>query len=182
MEGNMIRSIWLPAAILACWAWTPAWADEKRPDAKGGSSLDNEFLLKAHSANNAELEYSKLVEKRSANQKVKDFAEQMLRDHREVRESLGKLFKDRKVGSVAGTEREVRDEVDRLSKLSGAEFDREYMKRLVQDHDAALTLFETQARDGKDNAITAWTKEVLPTLKKHQQQAKELSDEVNGKK
>jgi putative membrane protein len=176
----MTRRLLLAVAALALLTAGPLQAEGKEP--KGGAALDNDFLIKSHSVNHAQIEYSKLAEKRASGQKVKEYSQLMLRDQREIQEALAKLLKDRKTSSVTGPERETRDEVDRLSKLEGAEFDREYMQRMVKEHDAVVTLFETQARDGKDNAITAWAKETLPTLKKHQQQAKELSDEVAGKK
>jgi predicted outer membrane protein len=49
-------------------------------------------------------------------------------------------------------------EADRLSKLSGAEFDREYMKAMVNDHQEAVRFFEQHAgpggQSGRNDAST----------------------------
>lgn len=42
---------------------------------------------------------------------------------------------------------------DRLSKLLGAEFDREYAKLMVKDHEKDVAEFEKESQDGKDESI-----------------------------
>lgn len=64
---------------------------------------------------------------------------------------------------------------DRLSKLSGAEFDQAFMEQMVKDHTQAVTLFENQATNGKDAEVKAWAAKTLPTLKEHLQLAQEIS-------
>jgi putative membrane protein len=70
---------------------------------------------------------------------------------------------------------------DKMSKLSGAEFDREYMKHQVEDHDKAVALFERQAKKGKDAELKAFAERTLPTLKEHQQMARDIHSKVSGK-
>jgi putative membrane protein len=71
--------------------------------------------------------------------------------------------------------------MDKMSKLSGAEFDREYMKHQVADHDKAVALFERQAKNGKDAELKAFAERTLPTLKEHQQMARDIHAKVGGK-
>src|SRR5262245_3036030 len=170
-RGSMYRVTRILTAALALGLTTTAQAQEEE---QGRTQLDNDFLVKAHSCNNAAIEFSKLADKRAASDKVKEFAKQMRKEHEAIQEGLSRLFKDRKIASVAGLEKEFRDERDRLSKLEGADFDRAYLKRVAEDHEKAVSHFEVQSRDGKDNAITAWAKENLPGLKKHQQTARDM--------
>lgn len=71
--------------------------------------------------------------------------------------------------------------MDKMAKLSGAEFDREFMKHQVADHDKAVALFEKQSRNGKDAELKAFALRTLPTLKEHQQQAREIHSRVSGR-
>jgi putative membrane protein len=71
--------------------------------------------------------------------------------------------------------------MDKMAKLSGPEFDREYMRHQVADHDKAVALFEKQAKNGKDSELKAFAERTLPTLKEHQQLARELNSKVGGK-
>jgi putative membrane protein len=40
--------------------------------------------------------------------------------------------------------------LDKISGLSGADFDREYISQMVTDHSKALSAFTTEAKDTKD--------------------------------
>lgn len=71
--------------------------------------------------------------------------------------------------------------MDKMARLTGADFDREYMKHQVNDHDKAVALFERQSKSGKDSELKAFAGRTLPTLKEHQQMAKDINSRVNGK-
>ncbi|MGH2414845.1 MAG: DUF4142 domain-containing protein, partial [Microcystaceae cyanobacterium] len=55
----------------------------------------------------------------------------------------------------------------RLSKLSGATFDRELMNQMVIDHQKTVSLFEQEAQQGQDPDLKAWAAQTLPILKDH---------------
>ena len=62
-----------------------------------------------------------------------------------------------------------------LSGLSGEEFDHEYMRGQVQDHQTAVELFATEA-DQPTSSVDHLAGELLPTLRQHLQMAQEISD------
>jgi predicted outer membrane protein len=68
--------------------------------------------------------------------------------------------------------------MDRMSRYSGAEFDREYMRQQVKDHEKAVDLFQKQADKGKDPEIKAWASKMLPALREHQRMAREIATTV----
>jgi putative membrane protein len=70
--------------------------------------------------------------------------------------------------------------MDRLSGLSGAEFDREYMKQMVKDHEDAVSDFQKQSTRGKDSDIRAFAARTLPTLQEHLRMAREIDSKVRG--
>jgi len=71
--------------------------------------------------------------------------------------------------------------MDKMGKLSGADFDREYIKHQVADHDKAVALFEKQSRNGKDPELKAFAERTLPTLREHQQMVRDLNAKMGGK-
>jgi putative membrane protein len=79
------------------------------------------------------------------------------------------------------TKSEGQKVMDKLSKLSGADFDREYMKHMVEDHVKDVALFEKEAKNGKDADLKAWAEKTLPTLKEHLQMARDVNAKVGGK-
>jgi putative membrane protein len=70
--------------------------------------------------------------------------------------------------------------MDRLSGLSGAEFDREYMKHMVKDHEDAVSDFQKQSTRAKDPDIKAFAARTLPALQEHLRMAREIDARVRG--
>ena len=68
-------------------------------------------------------------------------------------------------------------EKERLSKLSGVAFDREYMKLMVEDHDKDVKAFQDEANGATDPDVKSFAAKTLPTLQTHQKMAKD----INGK-
>jgi putative membrane protein len=62
---------------------------------------------------------------------------------------------------------------DRMSKLSGANFDREFAKHMVDDHKKDIKEYEKASKQG--DAAGAYAKETLPTLHKHLETAQSLT-------
>ena len=140
--------------------------------------LDNDFLIKLASCHNAEIEISKLADKRSASSPVKDFASVLIKDHHAAYEKLGTLLKTRKLGVVTGLEKETRAELKRLGALEGNDFDRAYLQSTIKEHKNAISMFENQVKNGKEQDIRSHAQEMLPDLRKHLSKAEELNKTV----
>jgi predicted outer membrane protein len=67
-----------------------------------------------------------------------------------------------------------------LSGLSGAEFDREYMKQMVKDHEDAVSDFQKQSTRAKDPDIRAFAARTLPALQEHLRMAREIDGRLKG--
>ena len=57
--------------------------------------------------------------------------------------------------------------LDKLKGLSGADFDKEYVKDMVSDHETDVKAFEKQADNSTDPEVKAFAAKTLPVLKKH---------------
>src|SRR5947209_7720784 len=95
---------------------------------------DNDFLIKSISCGTAEVQASELAAKQAATDKVKDFANRMVKDHKQLNNELLTHAKGLKVAVVTGLEKDQRQRYDSLSKLKGNEFDREYMSWMTEAH------------------------------------------------
>jgi putative membrane protein len=62
---------------------------------------------------------------------------------------------------------------DRMSKLSGAKFDQEFIKHMVADHKKDIRDYDKEAK--KNDAVGSYAKETLPTLHKHLETAQSLA-------
>jgi putative membrane protein len=141
--------------------------------------LDREFLIAANVCCNAQMEYAKLADRRSARDDVKEFARMIQEDHKKGCDRIAEIVKDRKLAIVTGTEKETRERLDNLGKLRNATFDRAFLKRIEEDHEKAIKMCENQVSNGKDKEITAFARESLPKLKKHLEKAKSLQTKAS---
>lgn len=67
----------------------------------------------------------------------------------------------------------------RLSKLSGAGFDREYMQAMVDGHRKVAADVRKESQSGGDPDLKAWAGKVLPTVEAHLKQAETVNRSVH---
>ncbi|HEY6328500.1 MAG TPA: DUF4142 domain-containing protein [Blastocatellia bacterium] len=71
--------------------------------------------------------------------------------------------------------------LDRLGRLSGPAFDRQYMQLMVSDHRKDVAEFEREAARARDPQLKDWVVKTLPTLKSHLAQATSTLGKLNGR-
>jgi len=142
---------------------------------------DQHFMKEAAEGGMAEVQMGQLASQRASSDAVKQFGKRMADDHQKAADELKQLASQKGVALPTSLDRGHQRLYDRLSKLNGADFDRAYMKEMVKDHDRDVKAFQKEADAGKDSDVKAWAAKTLPTLKDHQQQAKQVHASVQGK-
>ena len=142
---------------------------------------DAHFIKEALQDNIAEVKLGELAQQRAASDAVREFGKRMATDHAKALDELKQLASQKGVAVPTALARGHQRLYDRLAKLSGAEFDRAYMKERAHDHDKDVKAFDKEANSGKDPDVKAWAAKTLPTLKEHQGQAKQVYASVQGK-
>lgn len=151
--------------------------------AKAGAALERgerRFIEKAAVDGMAEVELGKLAEQRASNPKVKAFAQRMVQDHTKANQELMDLAKAKGVTPPATLDREHRRDAEKLGKLEGAKFDREFMKHMVDDHKDAVQDFEKASRSAQDPQLKDFATRTLSTLQEHRQIAQTTYDAVKS--
>ena len=158
-----------------------------------GADNNREFLTRAMDGNMAEVELGRMAQNQAANADVKRFAQMMVTDHSKSLDSLKPIASRQGTPMVAQLDEEHRQLRDRLAALRGAEFDREYMRAMVDGHEKMADLLQTRANEDRlgDNKGTAtpersgdamaadinqWAAEKLPTTRHHLDEAKRIND------
>jgi putative membrane protein len=157
---------------------------QPRGDAKSGqgkmASGDEKFMMKTAQHGKAEVELGKLASEKATAPAVRQFGERMAADHGKANEELMQLAQQKGLTLPAEPDSAHKNARDRLSKLEGDAFDREYMQQMVRDHDADVREFDRQAKTAKDPDVKAWAGKTLPVLKEHQLKARELAASVKS--
>ncbi len=140
--------------------------------------FDSSFVTKAAVGGLAEVKLGQLAILKASNGDVKSFGQQMADDHGKANVELKDLAA--KKGFTLPTDVDAKHQAtyDRLSKLSGAEFDRAYMQEMVADHNEDVSEFRREATSGSDADVKAWAAKTLPTLEHHLQMAESTNAKV----
>jgi len=62
--------------------------------------------------------------------------------------------------------------------LSGAEFDRAYMREMLTDHREDVNEFRRESKSGSDPDVKGWAGKTLPPLEHHLQMAESTNAKV----
>lgn len=125
------------------------------------------FMTEAAKGGMAEVELSRLATTKSQNAEVKKFAQQMIQDHTNANAELKQLAGKKNVTLPTELDAEHKALRDKLSGLSGAEFEKEYVNAMVADHEKSVNLFKTQADNGTDADAKTFAAKTLPKLQGH---------------
>ena len=142
--------------------------------AKPLSSQDRKFVEAAAGAGAAEVEMARVAMERADSSDVKSFASRMVSDHEQAGNDLDKIAASK--GATLNDKMSAKDQaaLDRLRKLQGESFDREYVKSQLAAHKAAVALFDKQAKSGNDPELRQFAASTLPTLQDHLQLVQQL--------
>ena len=144
------------------------------------SSSDHDFLMDAAIGGLMEVELGRVAAQQAASAAVKQFGQRMVDDHSAANTELMTLAQSKGITLPTELDTKHREQVTKLSGMSGAEFDRAYMNMMVSDHNKDVAAFEKESTKGGDPDLKAFATKTLPTLKEHQQMAKAIHGNQGG--
>jgi putative membrane protein len=155
-------------------------AESSRESKSKLPSGEERFMKEAASGGLMEVELGKVAAEKGSHQRVKEFGKRMQADHSKANAQLKKIASSKGVELPTEASGEHKSTMDKLTKLSGAEFDREYMEAMVDDHKEDIEKFQTQADKGKDPEVKKFASESLPILKKHLELAQSTEKQIKS--
>jgi len=142
------------------------------------NEADREFVSKAATGGTAEVELGRVATQRAVRPSVRSFAERMVADHGRANAELAALARRKGLDVPTALEPSQQAMRDRLSGLSGPDFDRAYMSEIVRDHTEDIALFERAPEISSDPDLKAWATRSLPMLRDHLALARQVNSEV----
>jgi putative membrane protein len=141
-------------------------------------AADVRFMEKAAQGGMAEVKLGQLAADKGSSQAVKDFGQRMVTDHTKANNQLKDLASRKGVTLPDSLDAKDQTIYDHLSKLSGAEFDREYMRGMVKDHRTDVNEFRKESESAKDADVREFAKQTLPTLEEHLKLAQQDESQI----
>jgi len=169
------------------------------------SNSDKNFVSDQLSDGMAEIELAKVARDHAASPDVKQFAQMMIDDHTRAGDQLKQIATSNSIPIDTQIDNKQQNFTDKLSKLNGADFDKEYMSAMVDDHQDAVRALRSRVDENRsatdrltgknpenpaavkpeqsDNRLTMsineWAANTLPTVEQHLDRAKEIKDHVD---
>src|SRR5262245_29021841 len=144
------------------------------------ASGDHAFAMKAAQANMAEVELGKIAVDKAMKDDVKKFGQMMIDDHGKALDELKSVAQSKNITLPTTVDAEHKKLSDKLSKLSGAEFDRAYMQAMVDGHRKVAADLRKESQSGTESELKSWATKTLPTVEAHLKQAETVNKGLHG--
>ncbi len=139
------------------------------------SDQDKKFLQDSAERSMFELQAAKMAQQKAADQQVKNYARKVQRDHSNIQQQVQKLAREGNVQLPQKLSDAYQTRINQLSKLSGQDFEKEYLKTEVQTHKDDMWRYQKEASDTKNGDMLQFTKKTAQVLSENLQRAQNLS-------
>lgn len=187
----------LAAAAVIALAW-PATAQEQGGQTEKGSpgahqnhkqkgtsqstqkltKSDKKFIDRAVTNSMAEVELGRLAQEKATNPAVRQYAEQMVRDHSQASQELKDMAQSKGVQPPSTLDKKDQSTIRSLRDLSGAEFDKRYVRATIEHHRNDVTAMNKEAKRAKDPDLKNWISETLPTVENNLRTAQNITSQL----
>lgn len=215
MKRMGILPVFCAAALVVACNSTKAVDNRNEPAAVGTAGevdrtavheSERNFVSTMLSDGTAEVELGRMAAQRAVNPDVRRFGQMMADDHTKAGADLKQVATMYNIAVTPQDEAQHKELMDRLSTLRGLQFDKEYMKAMVDGHEHAVDSLEGRVdstaslkdqitdrdkadqqvvAEKDDNAVTAsvnaWAAVALPVVRRHLDQAKSINDSLDRK-
>jgi putative membrane protein len=172
-------------AIGASLLGVPAFAQDAAQDstqpmkpALTQQEKDKMFVRKASEGGLAEVQFGQLAAQKAQNPDVKAFGQKMVDDHTMLNDKMKPVAEQLGVTPASHLNKKDQAEYDKLSGLSGADFDKEYVADMVADHHKDLREFRHEAATAADPQLKETVTGGEKVIAEHNRMADHLAGQM----
>jgi putative membrane protein len=148
-----------------------------RAQEKQKTDADAEFLTKVVPGIAASVKIIEYEVKNTSDEKVKDFAERVLKQHKESVKTASGHAKRLNIAVDADGDKDSKEILGKLSKLKGSELDVAFLEWLSHIHHDT-TVFDNEVKKGSDAELKTYAKNSITAGNEHLKEARELLDKL----
>jgi putative membrane protein len=137
------------------------------------SASDKAFVKNAGQGGLTEVEAGKIAQEKGSSQDVKDFGAMMVKDHSQNNSDLAALAKTKGIEVPTALDDKHKAMIDKLSAMSGADFDKAYIGDMVKGHKKMLTLMKSE-ESSSDSDFKAFATKTSDTVMMHLSKAEDI--------
>jgi putative membrane protein len=142
------------------------------------TSDDAKFATEAANGGMAEVALGKLALTKTSNSAIKNFAQMMITDHGKANDELMAIAKTKNITLPAEPDSAHMKKADELGQMNGTDFDKAYVKTMIDGHKKTLDLMNKEAKDGKDADLKAFAAKTAPIVQMHLDAINKIHDSM----
>lgn len=167
------------APLITALAAVASVAAAAAPSQAAPSKADATFIRHAVEGDNGEIGMGEMAQKKAASPAVRDLGRMLVADHTGSRAKARDIARGLHVDAPTSPSPDGAKAADKLARLNGPAFDREWLKAAVKDHKHDIAEFRREADHGSGPA-QAHARETLPALQKHLDAAEAAQKGLKG--
>ncbi|HXO40990.1 MAG TPA: DUF4142 domain-containing protein [Thermoanaerobaculia bacterium] len=145
------------------------------------AATDKTFMHDAALGNLEAEELGRLAAEKASSPEVKSFGQKMADDHRQANDTLKQIATSLQYEPPSKPSSHVKSERAQLEKLSGADFDREFLNLVVKEHQKDVAVFERESRrEAAPSGLKSFAGSTLKGLQDHIKMAQDLSSKLGA--
>ena len=135
---------------------------------------DKDFVKHAAETLSANAELGKLAQEKGSTDAVKELGRRMA-DDQKANDELKQAAAKANIQVPAEPPKNVKKTEDKLSKLSGPDFDKAYAKAISSEEKNGVKSFDRESRSGHVPTLKQYAAQTLPHLQENQKAAEQLT-------
>jgi len=133
------------------------------------STADQDFILAAAQGGMTEVELGELASTNGIRDDVKEFGQMMVKDHTAINDDLKALAAQKGVTLPDSLDAKHQAMVDKLTALTGSEFDNAYITAMIKGHKKDAKAFKAESATTQDADIKSFLDKSIPIVEAHLQ-------------
>lgn len=147
--------------------------------ANAASPGDQMFVDSIFKSDAAEVQLGQLAMQKSQSDDVKQFGQKMVLNRTKLDEQLKPIAEELDVSKPKSPSKKDKQLIAKLETLSGPEFDQEYIKAVVKDHEQAVKDFKNEAESTQNPNLQQAAKMDERVIAEHLQAAEQIAQSHN---
>jgi putative membrane protein len=128
---------------------------------------DCNFIQAAAQGGMTEVKLGELASRTGQRDDVKQFGQRMVKEHGGINDNLKALAAQKGVTLPDSLDAEHQGIVDKMSALSGSDFDNAYIAGMIKDHKTDAKAFKAESSATKDTDVKGFVDKTIPVVNEH---------------
>jgi putative membrane protein len=130
-------------------------------------TADQDFILAAAQGGMTEVKLGELAAQKGVRDDVKEFGQLMVKDHTAINDDLKALAAQKGVALPDSLDAKHQGMVDKMTALTGSEFDNAYIAGMIKGHKADAKAFKSESAATQDADIKSFLDKSIPVVEAH---------------